>query len=239
VKELDRAAYRARWAGLHGGADASGSRSIDAWLRLSEGAARPLARRGVSPDALTGLGVLAAAVAPIASRAGGRWRLGSGAAVISSGFLDGLDGSVAILSGTETGWGFVLDSLADRAVDGLQLLALRGAGAPVTLVVAAGTGIAALEYARARAAAAGFDEIGTITVGERPVRVAVAAAALLAAGVFPLAARVFASCAAAGIAVVGVTGTAQFLRVAEAALRGRPAPTLASSGTDEPRDGGG
>ena len=198
-------------------------RSLQAWLRLVEAASRPLARRNVAPDALTGLGVLAAAAAPLASRAGGRWRLAAGAAVVASGFLDGVDGSVAVLSGSATNWGFLLDSLADRASDGLHLVALRAAGAPPKVTIAAGVAITALEYARARAAAAGFREIGTITVGERPMRVAGTAAALLSAGVFPAAARVFATGAAVGIAAAGAVGTGQFLRVAAAALRERPA----------------
>lgn len=215
----DRAAYRARWAHLHGGVDPGSSRAMEGWLRLVEAASRPLARRGVAPDALTGLGVLAAAAAPLAAWAGGRWRLAAGAAVVASGFLDGVDGSVAVLSGAESGWGFVLDSLADRASDGLQLLALRAAGAPPKLTVAAGVAVTALEYARARAAAAGFSDIGTITVGERPVRVAGAAAALIGAGVFPYAARGFATIAAGGIAAAGAVGTRQFLRVAATGLR--------------------
>ncbi len=229
----DPTAFRARWAGLHGGVELSGSRSIEAWLGLVERAARPLARRNVEPDALTGLGVLAAAAAPVAARAGGRWRLASGAAVLASGFFDGLDGSVALLSGSESGWGFVLDSLADRASDGLHLVALRAAGAPPRLVVSAGAGVIALEYARARAMAAGLTEIGTITVGERPVRVAVVAAALLAAGSFPYAARVFAAGAAAGIAAVSAAGTVQFLRVAAAGLRDHPVPGDCSGGPDQ------
>lgn len=215
----DRLAYRTRWADLHGGVDASGSRSMEVWLRLVEAASRPLARRNVAPDALTGLGVLAAAAAPLASRAGGRWRLAAGAAVVASGFLDGVDGSVAVLSGAESDWGFVLDSLADRASDGLQLVALRASGAPLRLTIAAGVGVTALEYARARAGAAGFSEIGSITIGERPMRVAGAAAALLGAGTFPWAARLFATSAVGGIAVAGAVGTGQFLRVAAAALR--------------------
>jgi phosphatidylglycerophosphate synthase len=216
-------AYRARWAALHGGVDPGSSRSMEAWLRLVEAASRPLARRNVAPDALTGLGVLAAAAAPLAARAGGRWRLAAGAAVAVSGFLDGVDGSVAVLSGAESSWGFVLDSLADRASDGLALIALCAAGAPPKLTVAAGAGVTALEYARARAAAAGFSDIGTITVGERPVRVAGAAAALIAAGVFPDAARLFVTVAVGAIAAAGAVGTRQFVRVAAAALRERPA----------------
>ena len=218
---LDRAAYRARWTDLHGGAGASGSRLTAAWLTLIESAARPLARRHVPPDALTALGVVLASAAPIAARAGGRWPLAAGGAVAASAVADSLDGSVAVLSGAETGWGFVLDSLADRASDGLHLMALRAAGASPRLGVFAGAGITALEYARARAAAAGFGEIGVITVGERPVRVCLAAAALLASGVFPGGARVLGNTAVAGIGALSAVGAVQFLRVAAPQLRGR------------------
>ena len=138
---------------------------------------------------------------------------------VASGFADGLDGSVAVLSGADTGWGFVMDSLADRASDALQLLALRAAGAPPRLTVAAGAGVMLLEYARARAAAAGVREIGTVTVGERPVRIAVAAAGLFSAGLFPAGARVFAATGAALTGVLSVTGAAQFLRAVAPRLR--------------------
>jgi phosphatidylglycerophosphate synthase len=220
VSELpDRAAYRARWTDLHGGADATDSRATDAWLTLVERAARPLARRNVSPDALTALGVVVAAAAPLAARAGGKWFAVAGGAVVASGFADGLDGSVAVLSGAHNGWGFVLDSLADRVGDALQLLALRAAGAPARLTVAAGAGIMLLEYARARAGAAGVGEIGTITVGERPVRTALAAGSLLSAGVSPWGARVFATAGAAVTGALSVVGAGQFLRAVAPRLR--------------------
>ncbi len=215
----DRAAYRARWTDLHGGAGAAGSKATQAWLTLVEGAARPLARRNVSPDALTALGVALAAAAPLAARAGGKWFLIAGGGVVASGFADGLDGSVAVLSGADTGWGFVLDSLADRASDALQLLALRAGGAPCGWTVAAGAGVMLLEYARARAAAAGVAQIGTITVGERPVRTAVAAGSLLTAGVFPWGARAFATAGVVLTGALSVTGAAQFLRAVAPDLR--------------------
>lgn len=213
----DRAAYRTRWSQLHGGV--TDSRVTGAWLTLVESAARPLARREVSPDALTALGVGLAAAAPLAARAGGRWCVVAGGMVVASGFADGLDGSVAVLSGADTRWGFVLDSLADRASDALQLLALRAAGAPARVTVAAGAGVMLLEYARARAGAAGFGEIGRITSGERPVRVALAASGLLSAGVFPCGARVFATAAAMATGALSVAGTVQFLRAAAPRLR--------------------
>jgi phosphatidylglycerophosphate synthase len=219
----DLAGYLKRWAPLHGDYEPAPASVAGRWLTLAYTVARPLAARGVSPDALTGWGVLVSAAVAAIAAPGGRWPLAAIAVVVVAGLLDNLDGAVAILSGRTSRWGFVLDSLADRASDGLQLIALRAAGAPAKLTVAAGVGATALEYARARAAAAGFSDIGTITVGERPVRVAAAAAALIGAGVFPYAARLFATMAVGGIAAAGAVGTRQFVRVAAAALRERPA----------------
>jgi phosphatidylglycerophosphate synthase len=220
VKPLpDRAAYRARWTDLHGGPEAIDSRATDVWLTLVEGVARPLARRNVPPDVLTAVGVGFGAAAPLAALTGGRWFLAAGGAVVASGFADGLDGSVAVLSGAETRWGFVLDSMADRVSDALQLLALRAAGAPPRLTMAAGAGIMLLEYARARVAATGFAEIGTVTVGERPVRVAVVASGLLSAGVLPCGARFFATAAAIATGALSVAGAGQFLRAVAPRLR--------------------
>jgi CDP-diacylglycerol--glycerol-3-phosphate 3-phosphatidyltransferase len=215
-----REAYRTRWAQLHGGADPQASRPTAVWLTLVEAAARPLARRGMAPNTITGIGVVLAAAAPVAARAGARGRVVAAGVVVASGFLDGLDGSVAVLSGAESDWGFVVDSLADRVSDAFHVLALRAAGAPAPLGAAAGAGIVALEYARARAAAAGFSEIGIVTVGERPVRIAVAASALAATAVFPYAARVFATGAAAALAGLSAAGAVQFLGVAARRLRG-------------------
>lgn len=235
----DRAAYRARWTVLHGGVQADDSRATAAWLSTVEMAARPLARSGVVPDALTALGVGVAAAAPLAARRGGRWNLAAGAGVAASGFADGLDGAVAVLSGTDTPWGFVLDSLADRGSDALQLLALRAAGAAGPLPLTAAAGTALLEYARARVGAAGFAGIGRVTVGERPVRVAVAATSLLLAGALPRHAQAVATVGAGAIAALSLTGAYQFLRTCAPLLREREGWPASSGGSDQAGNGGG
>jgi phosphatidylglycerophosphate synthase len=223
VQLTDRAGYRARWSALHGGYDAADSRVVNGWLTLMEAAARPLARRGVSPDVVTLIGVGSAAAALPAAFAGGRWWLAAGAAVAGSGLADGLDGAVAALSGRATAWGYVVDSLADRAADALHLLALRRAGACGSLTLVAAAGIVTLEYGRARAGNAGFGEIGVVTVGERPIRIIAATAGLLLAGYAPGRARGAATGAAAIMAAVAAAGAGQFLRVAAGELRRRQA----------------
>jgi CDP-diacylglycerol--glycerol-3-phosphate 3-phosphatidyltransferase len=121
--------------------------------------------------------------------------------VLVSALLDGLDGGVAVLARTESFLGALLDSLGDRAADALFLIALwRAGGSGLWCLVAAG-GLALLEYTRARAGALGRGEIGVVTVGERPVRVALAALGLVLAPWWSQAPTVSAACTGALCAV--------------------------------------
>jgi CDP-diacylglycerol--glycerol-3-phosphate 3-phosphatidyltransferase len=81
-----------------------------------------------------------------------------------------------------TGFGAVLDGVADRLGEVLYLLALWLLGAPAWLCVAGGALAMMQEYVRARAAAAGMTEIGVVTVWERATRIVVTAFALGVAG---------------------------------------------------------
>jgi CDP-diacylglycerol--glycerol-3-phosphate 3-phosphatidyltransferase len=93
------------------------------------------------------------------------------------------------------------------------------AGAPAWLAVAAG-GVSWLhEYVRARAASAGMKEIGVVTVGERPTRVAVTVSGLVVGGVAALVhdswgAMVVTAAAAAwlALALIGVVQLAASVR---------------------------
>lgn len=163
--------HLAAWSALHGGLEPSPL--VRRWLALVLRLARPVARTGVHPDLLTVLGPAVAAGA-LAVPAVAACLL-----VLLAGLLDGLDGTVAVLQGRATRWGYVLDSLADRVGDGLVLLVLVVHGADPRLAVACGAGVALLEYSRARAGNAGGSEVGTVTVAERPVRVLVPASGLL------------------------------------------------------------
>jgi CDP-diacylglycerol--glycerol-3-phosphate 3-phosphatidyltransferase len=144
--------------------------------------------------------------------------LAAAAVVVLSALLDGVDGTVAILTGRVTRWGHVLDSACDRVADACFLAALWLAGAPGPLCAAAGTVVFLHEYLRARAAAAGMPEVGVVTVGERPTRVIVTAMFLLAAGVLPGSAVVWTTAGAAATLVLGVVGLAQLGRVVRVKL---------------------
>lgn len=159
------------WSAVHGGL--APSSLVRRYLRVVHALARPVARTGVHPDLVT-LAALAVAVpvlwVPAVAAAG---------LVLLSALLDALDGSVALLQGRPSRWGYVLDSLVDRLCDGLFVGALVVAGAPAALAVGCGSAVALLEYTRARAGNAGGDEVGTVTVGERPLRVLLPASGLL------------------------------------------------------------
>ncbi len=163
----------AGWSRLHG--DLDPSPLVRRYLRLVHRLAVPVARTGVHPDLLTLLSlVVAGPVLWVPARI-------AAAMILVSAVLDALDGSVALLQGRPTRWGYVLDSVVDRLVDGLVLGALVVAGAPPGLAVGCGALVVLLEYTRARAGNAGGSEVGTVTVAERPVRLLVPVSGLLLA----------------------------------------------------------
>ena len=181
---VSRQGYFDQWSALHGGVDPSGSRVISGYLSAMYLAARPFVAVGASPNAVTLMGLVVAACAPLGVRAGGVGVLLAVVAIAISGLLDGVDGAVAVITGSTSSWGAVLDSVVDRMQEAMYLLALYFAGAPGWLCVAGGATVWLSEYARARAGASGMTEIGVVTPFERPTRIAVAAMFLLAGFVY-------------------------------------------------------
>jgi phosphatidylglycerophosphate synthase len=165
----------AHWSRLHGGLDPRASFWVSGWVRLSHACARPLARRGVAPGAVTVAGVLVVALAPALASLGGGWPLAATVVVVLGAVLDGVDGAVAAQTGTASAWGRVLDPLADRVGDVLLVLALVVLGAPLWLGAAVAVVTLLHESVRATAQAAGLAGVGAVTVWERPSRVIVAA----------------------------------------------------------------
>lgn len=179
---MTREEYLAHWAQLHGGYDVSGAPGsagasvvgfVRGWLSIAYVCARPLARARVSPDLLTGLGLLVSVGLVGLAAAGRAWPLLALIVVPASALADSLDGAVAVMTNRSTRFGFVLDSVVDRISDTLYVVALWLLGAPVGVCVVAGTLMGLHEYLRARALAAGMSDIGAVTVWERPTRVVV------------------------------------------------------------------
>jgi phosphatidylglycerophosphate synthase len=215
----DRVDYLRRWAPLHGGYQPAPGSLVGRWLSIAYAAARPLAARGVSPDALTAWGLLASVAVAAIATAGGRWPLAAAAVVVIAGLVDNVDGAVAILTGHTSRWGFVLDSLADRLSDTAYLVPLWLLGAPGPLCVAGGGLMGLQEYARARAGNAGMGEVGVVTVWERPTRVILTAGLLLGCGLLPGSTDPVVTVGAAAWVGLGAIGLAQLLVAVRRTLR--------------------
>lgn len=203
-----RTAYLDRWQELHAGYDPRTSPLVHGWLSVVYVVARPFARLGVPPDLVTLLGLVVSGAVVWLAALGGRWVIAAAVVAGLSGLVDSVDGAVAVLTDRATRFGAVLDSVVDRFSDVLYLLALWLVGAPAWACIGAGVLVLTQEYARARATAVGMDDIGVLTVGERPTRVIVVAMFLLAAGIYPDSASGWAALgayASLGIAVVALT----------------------------------
>ena len=164
--------FKERWSQLHGGADTEGV--VGGWLSFSYQAARVCVALRISPNVLTVLGLGTAIAMGLSTYAAIALLL-----LIISLFFDGIDGSVAILRGSESKWGELLDSLADRISEAFWLYMGWRLGIPAWVVITMWTIASTQEYARARLASLGHREIGVVTPTERPVRAIFMAFALL------------------------------------------------------------
>src|SRR4051794_20520795 len=217
---LSREEYLAAWSRWHGGARTD-STLVRGWLTVAHALARPLA--GLPPVAATAIGLLVAAAAVVPAIAGGTWLIAAGALIGLSGLLDSLDGALAIGTGRASRRGFVLDSAVDRLTEAGYAVALWLAGAPGPLAAAFGALCWLPDYLRARAGQAGVGETGSISVWERPTRVAFAGFTLGGAGIVsgvPGAAVVVVTTGAAVGTALGVAGVAQLGLALRRALGG-------------------
>jgi phosphatidylglycerophosphate synthase len=164
--------FKERWSQLHGGADTEGV--VGGWLSFSYQAACVCVALRISPNVLTFLGLGTAIAMGLSTYAAIALLL-----LTISLFFDGIDGSVAILRGSDSKWGSLLDSLADRISEAFWLYMGWRLGIPAWVVISMWTIASTQEYARARLASLGHHEIGVVTPAERPVRAIFMAFALL------------------------------------------------------------
>ncbi|MDI6820144.1 MAG: CDP-alcohol phosphatidyltransferase family protein [Candidatus Hodarchaeaceae archaeon] len=135
---------------------------------LLEPLARAFARAGFTPNSLTLLGLTAGSAAALLF-AEGEPRL-AGLTLLVCGLFDVVDGAVARLTGGETAFGGLLDSVVDRYVDfAIFAGVIYGGLASWTWSIAALTGGFIVSYTRARAEAAGSGklDVGIAERGER------------------------------------------------------------------------
>ena len=169
---LTESEFKDRWSKLHGGADVEGV--VGGWLSFSYQAALVCTALRITPNLLTLLGLLTAIAMALSTYAAIALLL-----LVVSLFFDGIDGSVAILRGSDSKWGSLLDSLADRISEAFWLYMGWRLGIPAWIVIVMWTVASTQEYARARLASLGHPEIGVVTPTERPVRAIFMAFALL------------------------------------------------------------
>lgn len=138
-----------------------------------------LARAGITPDVITGIGLAMSLVAAI-SIAVGAFNLAL-LLVVLTGIPDLLDGAVAKASGRSSVRGAFFDSVSDRITDAMlfaglaYFFAASGEPAWVVLLPFAGYATASwVSYVRAKADALGFDaHVGLVERAERIILLAV------------------------------------------------------------------
>lgn len=139
---------------------------------------RGLARAGVTPDVITGIG-LAMSLAAAISIGAGAFSLGL-LLVVLTGIPDLLDGAVAKASGRSSLRGAFFDSVSDRITDAMLFAGLTfhfaSSGEPAWVVMLPVAGYATaswVSYVRAKADALGFDaHVGLVERAERIILLA-------------------------------------------------------------------
>ena len=160
---MNKSEFLTAWSKLHGDAQVSGV--VKAWLNISYLISKPLSRIGVTPNALTISGLFFGIILYLYAQT-----IWAPILLVISLICDGIDGSLAILTGKRSKWGALLDSLADRITELFWVLALYKIGVGMNLLIAVLLIASVQEYLRARAGGLGVNEVGVVTPAERPVR---------------------------------------------------------------------
>ena len=161
------------WSKLHGDAKIAGI--VKGWLSISFPTSKALARVRITPNALTILGLVFGVL--LYMNANAIW---APLILVISLICDGVDGSLAIITGKSSKWGALLDSVVDRLTEVFWILALYSLGVDSKILIAVLILASAQEYLRARAGGVGLTQVGVVTVAERPVRASFVFTALVA-----------------------------------------------------------
>lgn len=165
--------FNQSWSKLHGNAQVTGI--VNGWLRISYFIVKPLAKLRITPNLLTLLGLFFGILLYLNALT--NWAIFF---LVLSLICDGIDGSLAIVTGKSSKWGAMLDSVADRVTEVFWGLTFIAIGADQNLVIAALLIAAIQEYLRARSAGLGLTDVGVVTISERPARASILFVALVA-----------------------------------------------------------
>ena len=148
------------------------------------GGVRPLASLGITPNALTIMGLVASIISALCYIS---WRTNrlllplAGALILLSGLIDAIDGVLARTTGRVSVFGGFLDSVSDRYSDAVVLSAIVYAGlCHPAWGLAAIVGSLMVSYTRARAEAAGV-KMAAVGFAERAERMVFLALTSMAA----------------------------------------------------------
>jgi len=161
------------WSSLHGNAKISGI--VKGWLTISNLLVKPLAKLKITPNILTIFGLFFGVLLYL--NALSNWAV---ILLILSLICDGIDGSLAIITGKGSKWGAMLDSVVDRVTEFFWALTFIAIGANQYVVIAALLIASVQEYLRARAGGLGLSEVGVVSIAERPVRASILFVAIIA-----------------------------------------------------------
>jgi phosphatidylglycerophosphate synthase len=170
MKKID---FFKSWSELHGNAKITGI--VKGWLTISYLLIKPLAKLKVTPNILSISGLFFGVLLYLNS-------LTDWAVILLTASLicDGIDGSLAIVTGKASKWGAMLDSVVDRVTEFFWALTFIAIGANQYVVIAALLIASVQEYLRARVGGLGLLEVGVVTIAERPVRASILFVALIA-----------------------------------------------------------
>jgi CDP-diacylglycerol--glycerol-3-phosphate 3-phosphatidyltransferase len=170
---MNRSQFFEEWSALHGGVQMNPV--VKGWLTVSYFLIKPLRILRISPNAVTFGGVFAAVGLVLSART---WW--APILIVLSLILDGIDGSLAIITGKSSTRGAIWDSFADRISEALWGIAFYRIGAPSVVIFFAWLLAFTQEYLRARTSGLGYRKIDFVTIAERPVRAILLTAAILA-----------------------------------------------------------
>ena len=185
---MNREEFFLHWSRLHGDAQVRGI--VRWWLVISFRIASLLRRLHITANAMTLIGVVIS-ISLVTTLLGGRSEeslplLVSLSLLVISLAADGIDGSLALLTGKESRLGAALDAIADRVVEALWAYTFVLIGADFRVVMVAWLIAQTQEYIRARLGGLGISEIGVVTLCERPVRASILAIFMVIAIIYAL-----------------------------------------------------
>lgn len=176
--------YAVAWAHQHGGYDQRRATApVRGWLRVGYGLARVLAALRVGPATVTVLALTLAVAVPFAAARGSSGTLAAAGLVLASNLASTSGRALGVLTRSGSPRAAIGQAVADRLGEVGWLAGFWVLGVPGFLVLSGGMLTGLYEYARVQALAAGMSAVGAQTVADRPMRVSVAMAGLILAGI--------------------------------------------------------